>query len=104
MIKAKLIERLNKSQSRYKNVVVPKLKAKIERLEAKVLDLEAKIQNIRDITRFGKIVKRFPREYLSEIGSRGGKTSASKMTEAERIDRAKKARAAQLTNEKGGKR
>lgn len=43
-------------------------------------------------------------EYLAKIGSKGGKKASGRMTKAERVARAKKARAAQLKNKKGGKR
>jgi hypothetical protein len=41
-------------------------------------------------------------DYLAKIGSKGGKKASGRMTKAQRIARAKKARAAQL--KKGGKR
>jgi hypothetical protein len=79
---------------------------KTEHLKKQVSDLKGRVsvleQEKKDLLRFGKIPQRFPRKYLSEIGSKGGKAGSANMTKEQRVARAKKARAAQLENQKGG--
>jgi hypothetical protein len=55
MTKAQWIKRLNKSRARYK-VLLAEKKGIIEVLDEKIRQME------KDVKRFGKIVRRFPRD------------------------------------------